>query len=1031
MFIYSFNNIGMRLYIRGNCKRFLTALVNELTNWISQTRLKSAQLLKVLIVLCEEHITQEVYILLPAFIKALKFAYDDKDIQLFYILLEVYELFGRYILPEIYIYYILPRLRGDKDIIQFGIDNETRIIVIIFLQSLLQGSKNGLIIQHFDELISTLTDSNLISIESIASLSVTGTKNIISPLTSSSSSLVLPSSSSISLLMVTIDTIIIIIESLKHKSNTIIESFYLATGRLSSFQGTMKKVFKFLLLHLSIITHSSCSFTTTFHDNNDIAYNNNEQIIRNRNNRNKINIKNNILYNKIIRALDLLSYLENDHTIKLPLSSHHHHLYHQYGPSLLIEAMNEHDIDNLWKSNVVIEHLLISHFISNFNLFLVGIYDNNHGIKSSYGGNYVSTSSSGTSNNNHIINNNDTGGSCDDGRRSIKFKNELISNVILFLCSTIANLNHHFKTDINDDSDDEIDVTVENDVLLHFSIHMQNLLSSLLSFHIHHCSDVSHDDNITDQPHEHDDDHFNQIHDDLQYLLSSHLDRIIQIFIFDLRWNRTYQLQTQKYEILSILINLGRQKNDDDDHDHDDDDDDDFNESNNDCNGDSNDNSTKLVVISINDNINKMKKRNLFVPINVFSTDMIWLKHAEQLLHSILHDSSLHPNNNIQNRRKCLSLTSFILDRLHQIMMHSSSSSDVIDDNSDSSNSNSSSDVIDAGDNSDSSNINVFVMKNFNFWNHKFNYDMILHNLSSTSIVIINKILKIITCKITIKKAIIYYLINNGLHDSNENICIKSIYIINKVMNFMMSSKEYEFLLLIFNHHNQQLHQHQHNHTKISIISTATTGTSSCDNHSKNVLNNQNLENNQRELLNIIYEIKMKFDKEQLLPSSSLSLSSCILKYDDFILILLRKHIIPINFDNNNNQQQQLLDQINDTLRLLCILNPHDFENIVRIYYRDVMDKYESNFINNYSGNVCNDDYNNKEYDNKERNVIDNNKNYNNNKVNGIDDSDNGDDYDRTSISDEARVNHRQGSNFSDFISGLLNHADILKQFQH
>jgi hypothetical protein len=247
----------------------------------------------------------------------------------------------------------------------------------------------------------------------------------------------------------------------------------------------------------------------------------------------------------------------------------------------------------------------------------------------------------------------------------------------------------------------------------------------------------------------------------------------------------------------------------------------------------------------------------------------------------------------------------------------------------------------------------------------------------------------------------------------------------------MISSKEYEFLLHIFNHHNQELHQHQHNHTKISIISTATTGTSSCDNHSKNVLNDQNLENNQRELLNIIYEIKVKFDKEQLLPSSSLSLSSCILKYEDFILILLRKHIIPINFDNNNNQQQQLLDQINDTLRLLCILNPNDFENIVRIYYRDVMDKYESNFINNYSGSVFNDDYNNKDYDNRERNVINNNKNYNNNKVNGLDDSDNGDDYDRTSISDEARVNHQQGSNFSDFISGLLNHADILKQFQH
>jgi len=48
--------IGMRLYVRGNIKRFLSALVNELTNWLSKTRLKSANLLKVIVVLCEEHL---------------------------------------------------------------------------------------------------------------------------------------------------------------------------------------------------------------------------------------------------------------------------------------------------------------------------------------------------------------------------------------------------------------------------------------------------------------------------------------------------------------------------------------------------------------------------------------------------------------------------------------------------------------------------------------------------------------------------------------------------------------------------------------------------------------------------------------------------------------------------------------------------------------------------------------------------------------------------------------------------------------
>ena len=85
----------MRLYVRGNCKRFLTALVNELTNWLSATRVKSAKLLKLIVVLCEEHLTMEVHTLLPSFIKALRFASDDNDKELYIILLEVYELMGR------------------------------------------------------------------------------------------------------------------------------------------------------------------------------------------------------------------------------------------------------------------------------------------------------------------------------------------------------------------------------------------------------------------------------------------------------------------------------------------------------------------------------------------------------------------------------------------------------------------------------------------------------------------------------------------------------------------------------------------------------------------------------------------------------------------------------------------------------------------------------------------------------------------------------------------------------------------------
>ena len=113
--------LGQRLYVRGNCKRFLVALVSELTNWVGTTRLKSANLLKMVVVFTEEHLTMEAYTLLPAFIKALGFAREDTDKDLQGILLETYELVGRYVAPDVYLRWILPRLSGDPSVAQFGV----------------------------------------------------------------------------------------------------------------------------------------------------------------------------------------------------------------------------------------------------------------------------------------------------------------------------------------------------------------------------------------------------------------------------------------------------------------------------------------------------------------------------------------------------------------------------------------------------------------------------------------------------------------------------------------------------------------------------------------------------------------------------------------------------------------------------------------------------------------------------------------------------------------------------------------------
>lgn len=213
--------IGMRLYVRGNTKRFLTALVNELTNWVSQTRMKSANLLKMIVVLCEEHLTMEAHTLLPSFIKAIGFAKQDGDGLLHELLLEVFELMGRYILPETYIHFILPRLTGDPSVTQFGVDSLTRISVMEFLGSLLSGSKSSELIPHFESLTAAITDPFVISPDSPT---VVGSA---------------------------VDVVLKMLTSMRGKGNAAIQAHFLATGRLTNLKGTVSSLFSWFIMHLN------------------------------------------------------------------------------------------------------------------------------------------------------------------------------------------------------------------------------------------------------------------------------------------------------------------------------------------------------------------------------------------------------------------------------------------------------------------------------------------------------------------------------------------------------------------------------------------------------------------------------------------------------------------------------------------------------------------------------------------------------------------------------------------------------------
>ena len=70
-------SLGARLFVRTNTRRFLTALLVELSSWRSKTKEQSAELLRMLIVYNEEHLVGSMSMVLPLLVKGLKLAVED------------------------------------------------------------------------------------------------------------------------------------------------------------------------------------------------------------------------------------------------------------------------------------------------------------------------------------------------------------------------------------------------------------------------------------------------------------------------------------------------------------------------------------------------------------------------------------------------------------------------------------------------------------------------------------------------------------------------------------------------------------------------------------------------------------------------------------------------------------------------------------------------------------------------------------------------------------------------------------------
>lgn len=98
--------MGCRIIVQQNIGRLVGGISKELNDWLADIRVRSAQLLAVLVLNAEEDITQHISKLLPAMYRAC----NDEDKRVIDNVILAAEFMGYFVPPEVYCKLVLPTL---------------------------------------------------------------------------------------------------------------------------------------------------------------------------------------------------------------------------------------------------------------------------------------------------------------------------------------------------------------------------------------------------------------------------------------------------------------------------------------------------------------------------------------------------------------------------------------------------------------------------------------------------------------------------------------------------------------------------------------------------------------------------------------------------------------------------------------------------------------------------------------------------------------------------------------------------------
>lgn len=164
-------SLGARLFVRANTSRFFSVVLGELSNWSEQTRKRSALLLLILTVYCEEHLTKDFQLTIASIAKAISVEKSSKSendhLGILEVIQQVLRLMAKYIEPDSYLPLLCPRILGDTSSAtsnsEDGCHSErSRSIHAAILKSLIEGASWRRLLLHWISLASLLTDTNCI-----------------------------------------------------------------------------------------------------------------------------------------------------------------------------------------------------------------------------------------------------------------------------------------------------------------------------------------------------------------------------------------------------------------------------------------------------------------------------------------------------------------------------------------------------------------------------------------------------------------------------------------------------------------------------------------------------------------------------------------------------------------------------------------------------------------------------------------------------------------------------------------------------